>query len=390
MKGTMRVLHVFDSYLATTENWAFNLINHLPNTQVVIAARDFLKSNFYSPRFAYLEFPLSICRNPQRPLWLRATNKITSEILRLYPWYVGKTAGRCDLIHSHFAMVGWQYMDLAVRLRVPHIVSFYGLDYEHVPFLQPVWEKRYQKLFQIANLFLCEGAHGAEILHRIGCPSEKIAVARLGVDVDHIPFSCRSKNPGELRLLQIASFTEKKGHKYTIEAFVTALRSCPNMTLTLIGGDRYGVRSRLQEQTRNADAQDKVFFLDAIDFDQLHTVMKHYHLFIHPSCYTDQKDCEGGAPIVLLDAQATGMPVISTTHCDIPDEVIHGKTGLLSPEKDSIDLAKSIEIFYNMKQNEYNLFARSARSHVTEHYNVKTNAEKIKEIYDNFLLTFKG
>ena len=37
-------------------------------------------------------------------------------------------------------------------------------------------------------------------------------------------------------------------------------------------------------------------------------------------------DCEGGAPIVLLDAQATGLPIISTKHCDIPDEVSHKKS----------------------------------------------------------------
>ncbi len=54
-------------------------------------------------------------------------------------------------------------------------------------------------------------------------------------------------------------------------------------------------------------------------------------------------DCEGGAPVVLLDAQATGMPVISTTHCDIPDEVVHGETGLLSPEKDVGALAELIK-----------------------------------------------
>lgn len=39
---------------------------------------------------------------------------------------------------------------------------------------------------------------------------------------------------------------------------------------------------------------------------------------------------EGGAPIALLDAQATGLPVLSTRHCDIPFEVEHERTGLLA------------------------------------------------------------
>ena len=62
--------------------------------------------------------------------------------------------------------------------------------------------------------------------------------------------------------------------------------------------------------------------------------MEGYHVFIQPSCYTATRDCEGGAPLVLLNAQATGMPVITTTHCDIPDEVIHNETGLLTAERD--------------------------------------------------------
>ncbi len=88
----------------------------------------------------------------------------------------------------------------------------------------------------------------------------------------------------------------------------------------------------------------KITFIDSINFEKLHEFMKNYQVFIHPSCYTDQRDCEGGAPIAILDAQATGMPVISTTHCDIPDEVIDKmvgyaerarREGMLALEEDS-------------------------------------------------------
>ncbi len=96
-------------------------------------------------------------------------------------------------------------------------------------------------------------------------------------------------------------------------------------------------------------------------------------------------DCEGGAPIVLLDAQATGMPTISTNHCDIPDEVIHGNTGLLCKERDSSSIAQAIKTFYKMNQKEYNRYAKNARKHIEESYDIRKNAIKVMDIYNEIL-----
>jgi len=43
-------------------------------------------------------------------------------------------------------------------------------------------------------------------------------------------------------------------------------------------------------------------------------------------------DCEGGAPVSLIEASASGIPVVSTVPCDIPQEVKDGLTGRLLPE----------------------------------------------------------
>jgi colanic acid/amylovoran biosynthesis glycosyltransferase len=76
------------------------------------------------------------------------------------------------------------------RLKIAHIFSFYGYDYENVPFTNPTWKKRYEELFRKTDLFFCEGG-GAGVLQEMGCPSNKIAIQKLGVDVDSIPFCDR-------------------------------------------------------------------------------------------------------------------------------------------------------------------------------------------------------
>jgi colanic acid/amylovoran biosynthesis glycosyltransferase len=91
---------------------------------------------------------------------------------------------------------------------------------------------------------------------------------------------------------------------------------------------------------------------------------------------------------VLLDAQATGLPIISTTHCDIPEEVVHGRTGLLTPESDAEALAGSIETFYKMPEETYSVFSRQAREHVVSEYDIATNARQLLAEYKRVLSGF--
>jgi len=359
----------------------FQLIENIPEVEMVIASRHFLKCNFYPSRFEYLEFPIRTINHSPRKLCTRIFNLVVLLMLRLYPWYVRKMGGKIEVIHSHFSFVGWRYRRLALKLNIPHIVSFYGFDYEYLPHNEPVWRKRYQILFKEVDVFLCEGNNGSKILEKMGCPPQKIKVARLGVNVHKIPFYLREKKQNELSLVQIASLAPKKGHIYTIQAFIEALRDCPNMTLTVVGRDHEGIKQRLQDMIVDTAAAGRVTFVDQIDFDYLYEFMKDFQVFIHPSCYGDDLDCEGGAPVVLLDAQATGMPIISTTHCDIPEEVAHGISGLLAPEKDVPELVKAINRFYKMENAEYQSFASGARQQVESFYDIRKNAAVVSEIY---------
>jgi colanic acid/amylovoran biosynthesis glycosyltransferase len=89
--------------------------------------------------------------------------------------------------------------------------------------------------------------------------------------------------------------------------------------------------------------------------------------------------------VVLLDAQATGMPVIATRHCDIPEEVIAGQTGLLADEGDIAGLGAAIRQFYAMGQEEYNTFATRAAAHMVAEYDAVRNATQLRKLYDRLL-----
>ena len=151
-----------------------------------------------------------------------------------------------ELIHTHFANMGWQYIELKKITGLPYFVSFYGFDYESLPFRFQEWKKRYQSLYEKADGFVCEGAFGASILVNQGCDPAKVHVVHLGVETSKIPAIARTKNEGELHLLQLSNYSQKKGHIYTLQAFIKALNDCPNMTLTFVGSELENIKSKLE------------------------------------------------------------------------------------------------------------------------------------------------
>lgn len=368
----LRILHLLDVVKPNSIPWFYNLVKHIPNANNILATWNFYGTD---SEMKVIGYPLN------EKMGESFLHKLYNKFLKMvresnYPNYVKKKVGKIDLIHAHFAHVGWQDLKLKKLLNVPYIVSFYGYDYESIPYKYPQWKERYRQLFHEADFIIAEGGFGAQKLVEMGCPPEKVKVHRLGVEVDKIPYHEREKKEGELNLVQIAAIREKKGQVFTIKAFLKALEKCPNMSLTIVGEDQ-DLQIGYFRTLIPAKHADKIKFVDRIDFKRLYEYLEQFHVFIHPSCYASDRDCEGGAPIVLLDAQATGMPIISTTHCDIPDEVVNGVTGLLSPEKDVDKLANSIKYFYEMEGDDYHRFANKARIHIEQNYDIVKNSEAL-------------
>lgn len=391
----INLLHLFGAYPGSnTTNWLYNLITETPQCKVTIAAENYTKHNFYNTTFSYIDNPSASIiqyKNTLKTWSLNFSNKLVCYLTEKWLGTFNKkleeqiNTQNTDIIHAHFADIACQYIDLVKQKQIPFFVSFYGYDYEYLPHIKPEYKQKYKKLFQTADVFLCEGVNGSKILQKMGCPTQKIKIAHLGVEVEKIPFCTKTKKSNTLHLIQIASLRQKKGHTYTLQAFHAALDSCPDMTLTFVGQGESTIYNELKAYISYHNLEQKVTIQHEINFDALHAYLQKFDVFIHPSCYSNDMDCEGGAPIVLLDAQACGLPVIATTHCDIPDEVVHEKTGLLSPEKEVELLTKSIVRFYQMGEPEFQSFSQTARAHVEEHYDIKKNAKQVRQLYSDCL-----
>jgi colanic acid/amylovoran biosynthesis glycosyltransferase len=261
---------------------------------------------------------------------------------------IGRQLG-ANIVHSHFGQVAWANLGAVRELGAKHVVTFYGLDVNMLP-RQPLWRNRYAALFQEADLFLCEGPHMADCLKSLGCPAGKVRVQHLGIPVDQIRFEPRRWRLGDpLRILIAATFRQKKGIPDALE-MVGRLQQDQPVEVTIIGGATDEPRS-LEEEILIRQILAK-YGLDGcvrmLGF-QPHSVLwaeaYRHHVFLSPSVTAADGDTEGGAPVSIIEMAASGMPVISTTHCDIPEVLRPEAARFLAPEHNPealLEIAKSL------------------------------------------------
>ncbi len=293
---------------------------------------------------------------------------------------------RPDIVHSHFGTTAW-FNSLLLRFTsVKHVVTFYGLDVNMIPKQQPKWIGRYHSLFKSADLFLCEGPHMIKQLIAMGCPKEKVKLQHLGIEVDKIAYHPRHwHNDEPLRILIAASFREKKGIPYALKA-LAELQQLVSLEITIIGDATPEPRSQSEKQKiltilEDSGLKEKTTLLGYQPYAVLFEEAYKNHIFISPSVTAADGDTEGGAPVSIIEMMATGMPVVSTTHCDIPEEVQYGIKDWLVPERNVTGLVNKLKWLIE-NANDWRTMLDIGRAHIEKEYDAKKQEQRLGEIYN--------
>jgi colanic acid/amylovoran biosynthesis glycosyltransferase len=289
------------------------------------------------------------------------------------------------IIHSHFGHIGWANLVIAQREKIRHVVTFYGADVSLLPTQDKRWLSRYRELFDKADFFLCEGPHMAKELIKLGCPKEKVKVHHLGIEIENIPYKPRRWQDGEpLRVLLAASFREKKGIPYALQALSLVQHIVP-VEITIIG-DAGSDRSSKKEKRRileiiaNNGLQLNTRLLGYQPYSTFFDEAYKHHVFISPSVTASDGDTEGGAPVSLIEMIATGLPVVSTSHCDIPEVVRYGIDNWLAEERDVPGLVSKMQWLIE-NTDKWENFLLEGRRHIAREFNALQQGKRLSKIY---------
>ncbi len=366
-------------WLPLTSTWLFAQVKHLPAARV--ESRVVCDGVENLDQFAWPAIEQRKQRGAKRSFW---------QAWREPSWtrFVVDAARRAGaaLIHSQWGDHACRDVEAAREAGLAHVATFYGKDVNFLPRQKPKWLARYREMFAAVDRVLCEGPHMGRCLVALGCPEAKVTVHHLGVDVDAIAFRPRTWDGGALRFLIAGSFREKKGFPDALDAIGEFQRGHRDVEITIIGDASADPRSHpekerilaalerhgLREKTRLLGYQPhRVFFEEA----------GRAHLFVSPSVTAADGDTEGGAPVSLIEMAASGLPIVSSTHCDIPSVVRHGETGLLAGERDVPGLVRHLRWFAE-NPSRWEAMVTAGRRHVEAEYHVARQGERLAGVYE--------
>lgn len=283
------------------------------------------------------------------------------------------------LLHAHFGPCGVAAQRLSRAVDRPLVVSFYGIDASsHLKRMGA----DYRSMFDRADRVLVLGSHMRKRLANAGCPEKKMREVRLGVDLDAIEFRVRTEPRGQrARILFCGRLVEKKGVEDVIRVAAVLAARGKAFDLRVVGDGP--LRRTAQRMILEWGLGDRIQLLGAIDHGQVLREMARADLFLLPSRTARNGDQEG-TPTVLLEAQAAGLPVVSTRHADIPETVCHEVTGLLAEPADVTGLAGCLQHLLEAPSTWARMGA-AGRAHVDRRYNLRKQAETLGSVYKEIL-----
>jgi colanic acid/amylovoran biosynthesis glycosyltransferase len=279
-----------------------------------------------------------------------------------------------DIIHAHFGSQGVVVLPVALTLGIPLIVSFHGYDAFRLP-NEPGWVDKYQQLFEGAKIITVVSEMMFNHLIGLGCPAAKLKLIHVGKKLSDYPFSARKSKPVR-NFVSVGRLQEKKGFKDCINAFQLLYSRYPDLTLKIIGT---GIQEDILKMQIKEDQQ-HITFLGAMSHQDTKKCIAEADAFILCSKTGLNGDKEG-IPVVLMEAQALGIPCVATRHSGIPEVIPAENQWLLAKEGNAADIAAKIEDLINAPAERLESIRLTGRKEIESDFNLDIQVAKLKDIY---------
>jgi glycosyltransferase involved in cell wall biosynthesis len=182
-----------------------------------------------------------------------------------------------------------------------------------------------------------------------------------------------------LHVLGAGRLVEKKGFDVLLEACALLVSRGVNVTVTLAGEE--GDQSHtLRRQVERLGLVARVRLCGPLSQAELLSQLRAASVFCLP-CRVLQNGDRDGIPNVLVEAMASGVPVVTTPVSGIPELVSHGVNGLLVPPDDSAQLANALARLHG-DADLHERLARTAEATVRERFDGETLARELAALFE--------
>lgn len=321
------------------------------------------------------------------PVSARLAQRVAQRF-RLEHWLMRHALKRLcpDIVHIHFGVDAVQMWPAFDAIDRPILITLHGYD---VNIRTEWWESgaggsgnvNYHKaLLGISKdrraFFIAVSNHVRERAISLGIPREIVRVSHIGVDPQAFTPSEVRFLDRPLKVLFIGRLVEKKGCDVLIRAMQRLNLEHPLARLVIVGDGP--LRSQLA--TLSKELSVNVDFRGTLNSHEIRAELADTRVFCLPSVTAENGDAEG-LPIVLLEAQACGIPVVTSAAGGVEEGIVEGKTGFCFQEADSADLALKLASIIN-DPDRLQTMSRQCRRFIESQMNLRHCNEALAAVYD--------
>lgn len=284
-----------------------------------------------------------------------------------------------DILHCHFGPKG-RIGAILKQVGVPGrlVVSIHGYGARQAE----RYPEQYVDLFETADLFLANSMYTYNRLVSAGAPERRVAHHPLGIDVESVPFKWgaeaaeTTETADTVQVITVARLVELKGIDSSIKAIGRLTdRVDAEIEYHIVGDGEE--RTALEELTDDLGLSDTVTFHGHMNRNEVIRMLVDADLFVLPSL-------EEAFGMVLLEAQAVGLPIVATEVGGIPEVVREDETAILVPPDDEEALADGVEGLLD-RRSEWRAIGRAGRESVGTNFDSERLIEDLIDRYRTLL-----
>jgi glycosyltransferase involved in cell wall biosynthesis len=282
---------------------------------------------------------------------------------------------RLDVVLAEYGPTGVAVQRVCAKAGLPLVVLFHGYDASHRPTLDR-YLPDYRRLFIHASAIVAVSRQMRSQLIDLGAAPEKVAFNPYGIDVE--AFSSGHPEDAPPTLLAVGRFVDKKAPDLTIAAFAKIADRLPKARLEMIGDGP--LEASCRQRARELGVAEGVLFRGPLPHTEVARAMHRARCLVQHSVTPDSGDMEG-TPLAILEAMASGLPVIATRHGGILDVVGDGETGLLVDERDVDGMAKAMARLTENPETAARM-GEAGRRFVLDHHTMERRIENLASILE--------
>jgi glycosyltransferase involved in cell wall biosynthesis len=270
---------------------------------------------------------------PYRPPWVAGLRGVRA-LFRLAPYVKSliRAARRADVAHV-LANSGWAWYLLALPAiaiarwhRVPLIVHYHGGKAESFFASAPAWVRR---SLGWADRLVVPSTYLRDVFARYGHDAEVIPN---GIDLGRFVPRGDAHDPASPHLVITRNLEPVYDIPTGLHAFAAVVRRFPGARLTVAGEGP--ARAHLETLASELGVAERVTFCGRVDNERIHALYQSADLMLNPSTVDN-------VPVSILEAFASGVPVVTTDVGGVSRVAGHESTALLVPPKDPGTMAEA-------------------------------------------------